>query len=99
MSLVHDMSVAYALDGLDGIERLRFEGHLAQCAGCREDVDDVRDAAELLSVGIELTPPADLRAQVVALAQRPAAEPDPGEHPGTTPDAAHAPSRRRRWFG
>ncbi|WP_110181041.1 zf-HC2 domain-containing protein [Nocardioides solisilvae] len=95
-SPVHDMSVAYALEGLEGIERLRFEGHLVQCAECRGDVEDVRDAAELLSVGIELAPPASLRTQVEDLTRLPVAaaaatEDTPGESP--------APARRRRWFG
>lgn len=90
------MSVAYALEGLEGIERLRFEGHLAQCHECHEDVDDVRDAAELLSVDIELSPPATLREQVVALTQLPVT---PAAVTEDTPDESTAPSRRRRWFG
>src|SRR5690606_6710987 len=94
---VHDMSVAYALEGLDGIERLRFEGHLVECADCRGDVDDVRDAAELLSAGIELAPPASVRDRVSALTDLPVAAAAATED---SPDAEEAaPGRRRRWFG
>lgn len=96
-SQVHDMCVAYALSGLDPIDRLRYEAHLVDCATCRGDVDDVRDAAELLSVGIELAPPDGLRERVLAVTEL-AAEPT-RQATKTTPEPTPAPSRRRRWFG
>ncbi len=90
----HERSVAYALDGLEGIDLLRFEGHLIECHACRDDVEDVRDAAELLSIGIELTPPAALRTRVVELTSRPAET-----VPDLIPPAHAAPrSRRRGWL-
>lgn len=92
---VHDMSVAFALEGLEGIDKLRFEGHLVGCAECRGDVEDLRDAAELLSVGIELAPPAALRAQVEELTRLPV----PAAEPQDAPAEASARPKRRRWFG
>lgn len=64
----HLAAAAFGLDALEGIERLGFEGHLDDCPACVEDVVDVRDAAELLGVGVTLEPPPALRARVLALA-------------------------------
>lgn len=64
----HLGAAAYGLDALEGIERLGFEGHLDGCAECAGDVLDVRDASELLSVGVTLDPPPSLRARVLAAA-------------------------------
>lgn len=61
----HDAAAVYGLDGLEGIERLGFESHMHFCPRCREDVEDIRDTAELLSVGITLDPPTELRARVL----------------------------------
>ncbi|WP_181309879.1 hypothetical protein [Nocardioides campestrisoli] len=90
----HERSVAYALNGLEGIDLLRFEGHLIECTDCREDVEDVRDAAELLSAGIELTPTSSLRTRVQELTSRPVETvPEPALAQPAAPLA-----RRRRWL-
>lgn len=104
MSQGHDLSVAWAFDALDGMEQLAYGVHLEQCPTCRGDVEDIQVAAELLSEGVVLTPPAWLRSRVLAVtelapevashpqAHAPEPEPAPVEHPG----GEH---RRRRWFG
>ncbi|WP_114423824.1 zf-HC2 domain-containing protein [Nocardioides houyundeii] len=97
MNDVHDRSAAFALDGLDGLDRLSYESHLTQCPRCRGDVEDLRDAAELLSAGIELPVPISVRERVQAVT-RTAPEP---LYQDQVPDAdaAGGRPRRRRWFG
>lgn len=96
----HDLAPAYALDALDGMQRFTFEAHLDSCAACMGDVLDVRDASELLSVGVTQTPPAALRqrvltgAEVVAPGAAAAPEPETPEKPST-----RSQPRRRRWLG
>lgn len=103
MSHGHDLSVAWAFDALDdGMEKLAYGAHLELCSTCRGDVEDIQEAAELLSEGVELTPPGWLRSRVLAVTelapavavhpQAPEPEPAPVERPG----GEH---RRRRWFG
>lgn len=63
---IHTLTGAYALDALPEDERRAFEEHLAQCAACRQEVDEFAvTAAELGASGYE-TPPADLKASVMA---------------------------------
>jgi anti-sigma-K factor RskA len=62
---LHALSGAYALDALDDDERARFEAHLADCAGCREEVASLGEAAALL--GTEpVEPPAAVRDAVLS---------------------------------
>lgn len=97
MSHMHRMSAAYALEALDGIERLSFESHLAECPECRSDVLDLKDASELLSVGVTLDPPASLKDRVMATTEL-----APGLLGKETPTdqlAESEPAKRKRWFG
>lgn len=63
---IHALSGAYAVDALDDVERARFERHLAGCSACRAEVESLVTAASELSVLTEVTPPASLRAKVLA---------------------------------
>ena len=35
---IHDLTAAYALDALDAEEQELYEGHLATCERCREEL-------------------------------------------------------------
>ncbi|TWG98132.1 anti-sigma-K factor RskA [Nocardioides sp. J9] len=62
---LHALSGAYALDALDADERARFEAHLADCAGCREEVASLQEAAALLGTD-EVEPPSSVRDAVLS---------------------------------
>lgn len=67
MNEIHDAAAAYALDALDGGEQQEFEQHLAGCAGCRREVEELRDAAaDLVLSVVAPPPPPGLRAAVLA---------------------------------
>lgn len=68
MSDIHALSGAYALDALDDLERQSFQRHLAGCPTCSAEVDGLRETAALLVEVCEATPPAALRARVLAQA-------------------------------
>jgi anti-sigma factor RsiW len=87
---IHALSGAYAVDALDDAERAEFEKHLATCASCQAEVDDLREAAGMLTELTSAAPPPQLRDAVLADIHtvRPLA-------PRTRADA---PARRRRWL-
>lgn len=98
----HDLAPAYALDALEGLQRFTFEAHLDHCRPCLGDVSDIRDASELLSVGVVETPPAALRSRVLAATEAAA----PGSEKPVAPARAQygesdepREPRRRRWLG
>ncbi len=66
MSDIHALSGAYAVDALDDVERARFERHLSDCDACRTEVDDLREAATMLTVPVATAAPAPLRDRVLA---------------------------------
>lgn len=66
MSEIHALSGAYAVDALDDIERAQFEQHLAVCAECRAEVASFRETGALVAGTEAETPPASLRASVLA---------------------------------
>ena len=66
MSDLHKLTGAYAVDALDDLERARFEQHLADCEDCRAEVLELRETAALLAETTAVTPPAALRASVLA---------------------------------
>ena len=65
---IHTLSGAYVLDAIEPDERRDFEDHLSECEACREEVDALRRAAVELAPAE--TPPASLRARVLAAAER-----------------------------
>ena len=58
---------AYLLGALDENERTGFERHLATCDECREELERLRPAAELLPGSVEqIEPPPGLKAALMA---------------------------------
>jgi anti-sigma-K factor RskA len=82
---IHELSAAYALDALDGDDRERFEDHLAQCEGCRDDVASFQGAAAALAYDADVpAPPTALRERILERAR--------SERPRNV-----VPFRPRRW--
>jgi anti-sigma-K factor RskA len=66
---VHELTAAYALDALDDEERESYEGHLAHCERCREELAGLTEAAGALAWGVDSpAPPARLRARILEAA-------------------------------
>lgn len=63
---VHSLVGAYALDALDDLERAAFERHVAGCAACRTELDELRETAARLADGAWSVPPPSLRVSVLA---------------------------------
>ena len=69
-----DAAGAYVLGAMAGREREEFEGHLATCAICRDDVDELRPAAEALPMASPpMLPPPELKDRIMAEVEREAA--------------------------
>jgi hypothetical protein len=62
---IHGLSGAYAVDAVDGEERVAFEKHLAVCSQCRDEVASLRAAAGELAGLTEVAPPPSLRAALL----------------------------------
>ena len=65
---LHTLVGAYALHALDSHEQAAFEDHLEQCATCTAELREFRATAARLGEAAEETPPAHLRAAVLAAA-------------------------------
>jgi len=65
---LHSLTGLYALDALDGEERVRFEHHLAGCEACQEEVTGFRATAARLGDATAEPPPPALRESVLAAA-------------------------------
>jgi anti-sigma-K factor RskA len=94
-----DAAGAYVLGALPDDERAGFEAHVATCAQCRIEVDELGGAAEALPVSAPaMLPPPALKARIMAEVEREAALLAAAGPQADRP----APSRareRRRWFG
>ncbi len=89
---IHDFAAAYALDAVEGQERVLFEAHLPGCQRCQRDVIDFAESVVGFSVGLEQPPPVALRERLLSrIAQEPQ---DPGK-PGRAAAGATRPSARR----
>jgi anti-sigma-K factor RskA len=62
---LHTLAGAYALDALPEDDRERFEGHLARCESCDQEVRGLREATAHLAVAVAEPAPAQLRSQVL----------------------------------
>jgi anti-sigma-K factor RskA len=92
-----DAAGAYVLDAMAPDEREEFEGHLATCTTCREDVDELRPAAAALPMASPpMLPPASLKDRIMAEVEREAALLAQAG-PAADRPAAAAPRRRRRF--
>jgi anti-sigma-K factor RskA len=93
-----DSAGAYVLGAMPADERAQFETHLATCTACREEVDDLRPAAEALPMAAPpVLPPRALKDRVMAEVEREAALlASAGEAADRTPaaPASRGPSRR-----
>ena len=99
-----DQAAPYALGALDPEERRSFEEHLAACAVCSAEVQELQQVAALIATAApQVKPPAGLRERIIADARgvrpisagaRPAPDALPGaaaERPGAVPAS---PNRR-----
>jgi anti-sigma-K factor RskA len=69
-----DAAGAYVLDAMPARERQDFESHLATCAACQAEVDELRPAAEALPMASPpMLPPAALKDRIMAEVEREAA--------------------------
>jgi anti-sigma factor RsiW len=89
---------AYLLGALEPEESERFEAHLAECATCRRDVDELKVAVDALPVSVApIRPPAALKTRIMAVVEQEAellaAAGRRAERPEE--EAAEAPARRR----
>lgn len=66
---------AYLLGALTDLERQAFEQHLAGCAECREEVERLRPAADVLPRSVEqVEPPPSLKASLMKVVESEAHE-------------------------
>ena len=82
---------AYAAGALEEGEAAEVEAHLATCAACRAEADQLGRAAAWLGAGQDLAPPERLRDAVLAAARA---------HPAGNGEATGPPAegrRPRRW--
>ena len=101
---VHTLSGAYALDALSPEERDTFRTHLAACPACREEVEELRDAAARMGAAQWSVPSPALRSRVLEAAARTPQQP-PARPLATTTAGADdregtssvVPLTRRRW--
>ncbi|MEU4234572.1 anti-sigma factor [Nonomuraea sp. NPDC026600] len=63
---LHTFSGAYAVHALPDSDGVLFERHMKECPACRAEVRRLRETAVLLALAIAETPPAALRARVLA---------------------------------
>jgi len=88
---LHTLSGAYALNALSAEEAEEFRRHLAACPACSQEVRELQQAAADLGTSEAVVPPAHLRAQVLAAADRTPQLP-PRVSTGTVTEMP-----RRRW--
>ncbi len=67
---VHTLSGAYALDALSPEEQDTFRTHLTACPACREEVEELREAAARMGAAQWSAPSPALRARVLEAAAR-----------------------------
>jgi len=88
---LHTLSGAYALNALSAEEAEEFRRHLEACPACSQEVRELQQAAADLGTSEAIAPPAHLRAQVLAAADR------TPQMPPRAPAGAVVEMPRRRW--
>jgi anti-sigma-K factor RskA len=68
MTDLHTLAGAYVLDAIDDLDRARFNRHLAECPACAAEVAELSETIAALTDASAETPPASLRAAVLARA-------------------------------
>ena len=94
----HTLAGAYAMDALDGRDRVRFERHLARCQECAREVSGLHEATARLAAAAAAQPPPALkellRAETARTRQLPPDIPGsraaPARHPARVPRLALA---------
>ena len=104
MTDVHTLSGAYVLDALGPEEVAEFREHLSSCAACCQEVRELRAAAARMGAVETFEPPAELRARVLAAADRTPQVPPPPRSdqasvrtPALRRDRGGSFRRSRRW--
>ena len=88
-----DAAGAYVLGAMAPDERADFEAHLATCPACRQEVEELRPAADALPMAAPpMLPPRALKDRIMAEVEREA------ELLAQTGPAADRPARRRGWL-
>lgn len=98
---IHTLAAPYALHALPDDEAELFEQHLANCAACRTEVDDIRQTAAKLGTATALVPSADLKARVMERIQEIRPLPPTGDHAEPSEPSEPSGARRRaiqRWW-
>jgi len=67
---IHTLAGAYAVNALPPDERADFEAHLDGCAACSQEVAELQETVARLGLAIAQDPPSQLRARVLAQADR-----------------------------
>lgn len=67
---LHTLTGAFALNALSQEEAKQFQTHLDACASCQQEVLELQAAAARMGASEALTPPAHLKARVLAAADR-----------------------------
>jgi anti-sigma-K factor RskA len=95
-----DSAGAYVLGAMAPDEREQFETHLATCTACREEVDDLRPAAEALPMASPpVLPPRVLKDRIMAEVEREAALlASAGDAADRSPAPQPRERRRRSWL-
>ena len=70
MTELHTLSGAYAIDALSPEEAEEFRKHLAACTACCDEVRELREVAALMGASESNTVPPQLKARVMAAADR-----------------------------
>jgi anti-sigma-K factor RskA len=96
MTDIHALVGAYALDSVDDIERAAFERHVAECASCRTELDELRETVGRLADSTWSVPPPRLRTDVLAAIARTRQVP-PAVTARPDPQARSGVSRWRRY--
>ncbi|MFD7643975.1 anti-sigma factor domain-containing protein [Kitasatospora sp. NPDC059795] len=93
---LHTLTGAYAAHALDDAERTAFEGHLAHCPSCAQEVAEFAATLARLGTAEAVAPPPRLKARVMTAL--PTARQDT---PRVTPASGPRPGGRlaRRWQG
>ena len=90
-----DAAATYVLGALPEDERHGYEAHLKGCPACRDEVEDLRVAAEALPASPPpMLPPPALKARIMAEVEREAQLLASASAP-----PRKAPRERRRWLG
>jgi anti-sigma-K factor RskA len=90
----HTLAGAYAMDALDGRDRVRFERHLARCQECAREVSGLHEATARLAAAAAAQPPPALKELLRAETAR--TRQLPPDIAGSRAASARRPARVRR---